>query len=371
MFFNKVYTRNQLVKIQRNSIIILCFFIFILNVYRILDKFYFVNSTSIPIEKELLIQENEENVLTHNYSKYDRTNKIVLKKFNPNSYQVEDWQNMGFSKKQAEIIIKYRNKLGGNFSTIEEISECFVISEEKMNEIRSYIELKPVKNNSKYFKSAVYTKTKFEKKLNIKGKFNPNTFQEEDWKSLGFSEKQTQTIIKYKKILGGEFTSMEQIQKCFVVSEENYNQLKPYLVLPSKPKIEVEKTTTLKIKELNSATFEDFTIFELTDQIKGRILAFRKILGGFAKKEQIFEVYGLESSVAEKIVQDFSLNTSKIIKINLNTSDESILKKHPYFKKYYQEIIKIRQSKMIQLNDLKSIANSNKDFEKMSWYVED
>ena len=371
MFFNRIYTRTQLVKIQRNSIIIICFFILILNVYRILDKFYFVNSTKISIEKELLIQENEENILIHHHFKSNQKDKIVLKDFNPNSYQIEDWQSLGFSKKQAEIIIKYRNKLGGNFSTIEEISECFVISEEKMNEIRSYIKLKPIKNNSKYFKPMVYQNKKFDKTLNIKGKFNPNTYQEEDWQSLGFSEKQAQTIIKYKKTLGGEFTSMEQIQKCFVISEENYNQLKPYLLIPSRPKIDFEKTSHTKIKELNSATFDDFSTFELTDQIKGRILSFRKILGGFAKKEQILEVYGIESSVAEKIMQNFSLNSSKIIKINLNTSHESIFKKHPYFKKYYQEIIKIRQNKTIQINDLKSIINSTKDLEKMSWYVED
>jgi DNA uptake protein ComE-like DNA-binding protein len=335
-----------------------------------LDKFYFVNSTKIPIEKELLIQENEENVLTHHF-KANQKDKIILKDFNPNSYQVEGWQNLGFSKKQAEIIIKYRNKLGGNFSTIEEISECFVISEEKMNEIRSYIKLKPVKNNSKDFKTIVYQDKKFDKTLSIKGKFNPNTYQEEDWQSLGFSEKQAQTIVKYKKILGGEFTSIEQIEKCFVISEENYKQLKPYLLISSKPKMQMEKISDVKVKDLNSATFDDFSTFELTDQIKGRILSFRKILGGFAKKEQLLEVYGIESSVAEKIMQNFSLNSSKIIKINLNTSDESILKKHPYFKKYHQELIKLRQGKTIQLNDLKSIINSTKDLEKMSWYVED
>ena len=115
MFFNRIYTRTQLVKIQRNSIIIICFFILILNVYRILDKFYFVNSTKISIEKELLIQENEENILIHHHFKSNQKDKIVLKDFNPNSYQIEDWQSLGFSKKQAEIIIKYRNKLGGNF----------------------------------------------------------------------------------------------------------------------------------------------------------------------------------------------------------------------------------------------------------------
>lgn len=370
MFFNRVYLGSQLTKIQRNSIIIICFFILVLNIYRYVDKFYFINSTSIPIEKELLIEDNEDNILTHQQFENFKKKKIVLKSFNPNAYGVEDWQNLGFSQKQAEIIIKYKNKLGGNFSTIEEISECFVISEEKMNEIRSYIILKPIKNEFNKNRLVTYKDNKYHKTLKIKGKFNPNLYQVEDWQHLGFSEKQAQAILKYKSLLGGEFTSIEQIKKCFVISKENFQQLKPFLLIPPKLKMEIEKVSTVKIKELNIATFDDFSTYGLTDQMKGRILGFRKVLGGFAKKEQIFEVYGLENSVAEMIVQDFNLNSVKITKINLNSCDEFVLNKHPYFKKYAPELIKTRQKKNLSINDLKSISNSEKDFEKMTWYVE-
>ena len=44
--------------------------------------------------------------------------------------------------------------------------------------------------------------------------FDPNTLDKEQWQKLGFSEKQTATIMKYKDIVGGKFTSKEQLKKC-------------------------------------------------------------------------------------------------------------------------------------------------------------
>ena len=37
--------------------------------------------------------------------------------------------------------------------------------------------------------------------------FDPNNLDENGWKKLGFSDKQVATILKYKNIVGGEFTS--------------------------------------------------------------------------------------------------------------------------------------------------------------------
>ena len=64
--------------------------------------------------------------------------------------------------------------------------------------------------------------------------FNPNELDKEDWIKLGFTEKQTQTILKYKEIVGGEFRSKEQLKKCYALFEEKYNALKDYILLPEK-----------------------------------------------------------------------------------------------------------------------------------------
>jgi len=62
--------------------------------------------------------------------------------------------------------------------------------------------------------------------------FDPNELDEKQWRNLGFTEKQTAIILRYKKIVGGKFLSKEQFKKCFAVSEEKFSELEPYILLP-------------------------------------------------------------------------------------------------------------------------------------------
>ena len=48
-------------------------------------------------------------------------------------------------------------------------------------------------------------------KIQLKN-FDPNSLSADDWKALGFSERQTATILKYKNVIGGNFTSKEQLK---------------------------------------------------------------------------------------------------------------------------------------------------------------
>ncbi|MBC7557727.1 MAG: helix-hairpin-helix domain-containing protein, partial [Chryseobacterium sp.] len=97
---------------------------------------------------------------------------------------------------------------------------------------------------TKYFNKKVnpdFTKIQFlEIKENLPAlkidKFNPNSLSLEEWTKLGFSEKQSQTILKYKEIVGGEFTSQDQLQKCYSISAEKFEQLQPYILLPKSSK---------------------------------------------------------------------------------------------------------------------------------------
>lgn len=48
--------------------------------------------------------------------------------------------------------------------------------------------------------------------------FNPNDLSAEEWQRLGFTERQAKTILNYKDLVGGEFVSKEQLQKCYAIS---------------------------------------------------------------------------------------------------------------------------------------------------------
>lgn len=153
----------------------------------------------------------------------------ILAEFDPNELDENQWKKLGFSEKQVVTILNYKKIIGGKFVSKEQFKKCFAVSEEKFIQLQDYI-LLPETN-----KEAKSGSFKFEKKsLNISGKFNPDQLSQQNWEQMGFSEKQSAAILKYKKFLGGSFISKEKFKECFIINDENYQQLEPYLILPAK-----------------------------------------------------------------------------------------------------------------------------------------
>lgn len=167
--------------------------------------------------------------------------KVNYKRFNPNNYTEKDWIAIGFSPKQAEVILKYKKIVGGEFQSKEQLKKCFVISDEKYAEMHSYIDL-PEKVESISPKKEIETQERKEPKegtaplkklapkIEITEKFNPNNLDVEGWTKLGFTEKQAQTILNFKRSIGGKFKDGKTLSKSFVISEEKFKEMEPYLV---------------------------------------------------------------------------------------------------------------------------------------------
>ena len=58
--------------------------------------------------------------------------------------------------------------------------------------------------------------------------FDPNKIGAEEWMRLGFSEKQAQSIEKYKE-KGGRFYRPQDLMHLYVMDEEHYLKLKPFV----------------------------------------------------------------------------------------------------------------------------------------------
>lgn len=154
----------------------------------------------------------------------------LLTDFDPNILTSERWQKLGFTEKQASTILKYKDIVGGSFTSKEQLKKCYAISDEKFKELKPFILLPETSG-----KSAPRQFNSFEKKeIKISGKFNPDLKTAYDWNKMGFSEKQSEAIIRYRNYLGGSFISKEKFKECFIISQENYSKLEPYLLLPSR-----------------------------------------------------------------------------------------------------------------------------------------
>ncbi|MFA6278071.1 MAG: helix-hairpin-helix domain-containing protein [Pedobacter sp.] len=199
-------------------------------------------------------------------------------------------------------------------------------------------------------------------------KFDPNLIDVEDWQKLGLSVKQAQSIVNYRN-KGGKFYKPEDLKKMYTISPKKFEQLAPYITIESinakyvKP--EYAKQAPYVKKELVIVEINSADTLQL-DEIKGvgaafarRIAKYRDKLGGFYKKEQLMEVFGLDSIKFNEIKDQIKIDARNLKKININTAEFDDLKNHPYLKyKQINAIIQFRKQhgKYNDIADLKKVA---------------
>jgi DNA uptake protein ComE-like DNA-binding protein len=99
--------------------------------------------------------------------------------------------------------------------------------------------------------------------------------------------------------------------------------------------------------ELNTADSLDLVqLYNIGPVIARRILKYRSLLGGYVRKEQLREVYGIDSARYNDIAPHLTVDPSRITPIDINTADIDRLKRHPYLD-YYQAkaIIRLREER--------------------------
>ncbi|SDQ06978.1 Helix-hairpin-helix motif-containing protein [Chryseobacterium soldanellicola] len=312
-----------------------------------LKKCYAVSADKFAeLESFILLPESSK---SGDFKSFEKKSIVVVKRFNPDQSTAQDWIKMGFSEKQAEAILKYKNYLGGSFISKEKFKECFIINEENYQKLASYLIL-PEKTPAN-FKSFNKNFSNEKQKIQYRN-FDPNSLDIDGWKTLGFSDKQANTIVNYRgRILRGSFKNLEDIQKCFVISAEKFAELKPFIKLnqtsstntAQKNEPKQEKTDFSKL-DLNTITFRQLLEFGLDERSAGSMIGFRKKLGGFVNKEQILQTYNIDKDLVEKLLSICALNSSGVQKYTLIDAPEDWLKNHPYFKYSADKIIYYRVS---------------------------
>lgn len=288
----------------------------------------------------------------------------VSKKFNPDGFSSSEWMKMGFSEKQSEAIVKYRNYLGGSFISKEKFKECFIISSDNYNRLEPYL-LLPSKTPENFKNQGRQNTVKSHIQYRT---FDPNTLDTEGWKALGFSERQANTIVSYRdRNLRGNFKTLDDIQKCFVISPEKFLELKPYIKL--NPELNKKQETDFSKIDLNVITFKQLLEFGLDQKSAAIIIGFRKKLGGFVNKQQILNTYDVDKDIVEKLTSICQLHTVDVPKYSLRDAPEEWLKSHPYFKYSADKIVYYRISYTDDKKILKLLKLKPEYEERMKLYL--
>ena len=171
--------------------------------------------------------------------------------------------------------------------------------------------------------------------------FDPNDLSVDKWKHLGLSEKTINNIRKYLK-KGGRFYKPEDIKKIYGLKMDWYKQAEPYIKIREINATDVNTGTRKLVNEKKAPLIElnSADSLLLTDLrgigpvLAGRILKYRNLLGGFVRKEQLLEVYGLSYETFENISQAVNIDTNGITRIDLNSAAYTKLIRHPYLDVY-------------------------------------
>lgn len=182
-----------------------------------------------------------------------------------------------------------------------------------------------------------YYSPKTESKLTLPTEvFNPNDYSLQDWQKLGFSEKQSSSILKFKTTIHG-FKKAQDIAKLYCVPKEYFANLEPFINLPRSddrfPRKNLQENKIVKLNtivELNSA--DSLTLLK----IRGigpywakRILRFRSQWGGFYQKEQLLSMKGFPDSLYQLVNDKISVDSTILKRIPINSISLEELNKHP------------------------------------------
>lgn len=263
--------------------------------------------------------------------------------FDPNTVTYDELRMLGFDKRTAVGIIKYRTA-GKVFGIAEELALCYGVSDSMFMRLRPYINIgkefatKPTKPAKQHFDSLYrsrpsrFSPRPFEK-------FRIDTVSVEYLRLIGFSTRQAEALIEYRNRGKGIF-SMNELRDCYAVSEEMADSLSHFVILSERN----PHDGLVEINEADSATLR--SVRGIGAKTVVAVMQYRKLLGGFVRKEQIAELKCVTKENFDKISAQIYCDSCKISKIDVNFAPAYDFEHHPYMTRRAAKLItEIRESK--------------------------
>ena len=238
--------------------------------YGMTDSLFFLLEEYITIGEEFKIKRNAPKQ-TSSYAPRNehkrREATIELEPFYIDTATTAYLKLLGFTPKQAELVVRYREIIGG-YPSFEKFAECYAVDSTMAELLRPYI----------LFKERATTSPK-QPELEF-----PIEINSADIATLvrinGIGEKSAQQIVRYRELLGGYY-SVEQISELQVVTTENFQRILPQICCDNS-----------KIKKINinfAAQNELETHPYLSSRMLKRIINKRLLKGGWSTIEEMIE----------------------------------------------------------------------------------
>jgi DNA uptake protein ComE-like DNA-binding protein len=173
--------------------------------------------------------------------------------------------------------------------------------------------------------------------------FSLDTVTTASLRAMGFSVRQAEVVLNYIEMKGG-LRSAAEFAGCYVVSDEMFASLEPWLVFPEKSSPVSTEPTLVNLNSADSTTLRG--VRGIGERTVMRIIDYRARLGGFVCPEQLAEVEGVTEENYARIVSQIFVDSCDILKIDINFAPAKVLGRHPYITdKTLRKLLKLRQLK--------------------------
>lgn len=300
------FTRQE----QKGLIFMACI-ILPLVLYRLTTPL-FVSAPQVFISKEDSLFLTQDFII----SVHDADGLHHIPYFNPNKVSYQFLLDIGLDARTAGNWVNYLKK-GGSFNKIDDVSRIYGMDNILLQELKSYMYLPKVNQNSMALSDHLPIDANFTLDL--------NRIDKDELLSIGWSEAMIDTL--------NFFTDNYWIKERFNTSRiKNWNvdsviSLNKLLV----PKKNKTNNDNLFVLEINSADTSQWMLLKGIGQVLSRrIVAYRNKLGGFITPDQLMEVYGISPILVDDIKPYLTVDSLKLSKLDINRASIRQLRDHPY-----------------------------------------
>lgn len=188
--------------------------------------------------------------------------------------------------------------------------------------------------------------------------FDPNTVEGAELLAMNLPEGLVKTMIRYREA-GAVFYKAEDLKRVYGMNPRIYNNIKDHVVfyssremnegslLENTPESSIYVASSLDhpVKlELNAADSADLVGIRGIGPFYARmIVKYRDLLGGYYDLSQLWEVYRMDTSRFELLSSTVYLDTSLLVRMQINRMSFPELLRHPYLdKKQVADLIHYR-----------------------------
>lgn len=205
--------------------------------------------------------------------------------------------------------------------------------------------------------------------------FDPNTISVDSLQLLGFPQWLAKNIEKYRSA-GGSFKKPEDLFRIRAIDSSRVTTLLPYMTIkPRTAKRPDRKKPAQKLEpavveidfiDMNKADAYQWMLLPGIGETKAAIIIEqRDRLGGFADKDQLMEVWGINDSLYWQIEPQLLMDTPIYRKLQINTADVEGLAWHKYVTYKKAKILcayRRHHGPYTKVDDLRSIIAFSDDY---------